>query len=96
MNPHLEAVKEVGIGRIAADIWPEQGATKEHTPRGSVTEEQRSSGQISAQPEGREENRASGRVAHSLKPHAGIRLVRALPDAPFSSRAIYPYFFHSF
>jgi hypothetical protein len=91
-----EAVKKVGIGCIAAEFWPGQGATKEHTPRGSVTEEPRSSGQNSAQPEGREENRASGGVALSLKPHAGIRLVRALPSALFSSRAAYPYFFHSF
>jgi hypothetical protein len=37
-----------------------------------------------------------GRVALSLKPHAGIRLARALPSALFSSRATYPYFFHSF
>ena len=92
MPQALEAVKEVGIGRIAADFWPEQGVTKAHTRDGSATEEQRGSGQKSAQPEGREENRASGGVAR-LK---GIRLARALPAALFSSRATCPYFYHSY
>ena len=57
--------------RVADDFWPEQGATKEHTRHGSVTEEQRRSGQKAAQPFGRKRFGASGCVARSLQIHEG-------------------------
>src|SRR5206468_5515120 len=68
--------------RVAADFWPGQGATKEHTLHGSMTEEQRRPGQKAAQPFGRKQFGASGCVAHSLQVAADMRLPRALPSAP--------------
>ena len=64
------------------DFWAVQGATREHTPRGSVTEEQRSTAQKAAQPSGRGQIGPSGGVARSLQPHAGMRVARALPYGP--------------
>ncbi len=59
------------MARVDDDFWPEQGATKEHTLDGSVTEEQRRSGQKAAQPFGRKQFGASGCVARSLQVHEG-------------------------
>jgi len=64
------------------DFWAVQGATREHTPRGSVTEEQRSTAQKAAQPFGRGHLGPSGGVASSLQPAAGMRVARALPYDP--------------
>lgn len=68
--------------RVAADFWPEQGATKEHTVYGPVTEEQRRSGRKAARPFGRKQFEASSSVAHSLQIHEGY--------APRSRLAIRP------
>src|SRR5437762_7553423 len=70
------------MARVDDDFSPEQGATKEHTLDGSVTEEQRRSGQKAAQPFGRKQFGASGCVARSLQVHEGY--------APRSRLAIRP------
>ena len=76
--------------RVTADFWPEQGATKAHTLGGSVSKEQRRSGEKAAQPFGREQFGASGCVARSLQVAMNMRLARALPSAPNCSRAGHP------
>ena len=50
------------------DFWAVQGATREHTPRGSVTQEQRSTAQKAAQPSGRGHLGPSGGVARARPP----------------------------
>ena len=78
-------MKYWGMSRCV-DFWAVQGATREHTPRGSVTEDQRSTAQKAAQPSGPRRRKGnavvagrasrgqlgpSGGVTHSLQPHKG-------------------------
>ena len=73
---------------LLIDFSSEQGATKEHTLSGSVTEEQRRSGEKATQPGGREHFEASGGVAHSLQVAKDMRVARAWPSASNCSRAV--------
>jgi hypothetical protein len=57
---------------------------------GSVTEEQRRSGQKAAQRFGRKQFEASGCVARSFQVAMDMRLARALPSAPTCFRADHP------
>jgi hypothetical protein len=72
------------------DFWAVQGATREHIPRGSATEEQRSTAQKAAQPSGLGHLGPSGGVARSLQTLKGMRVARALPYGPRWPRATYP------
>ena len=70
-------MKYWGMSRCV-DFWAVQGATREHTPRGSVPEEQRRTARKAAQP--------SGRV--HLGPSGGV--ARSLPYGPSWPRATHP------
>ena len=62
-------------------------------PQRSRPSEQRRPAPKATQPSGREAEGASGRVARSLQPAAGMRLARSLPSAPSAStRAPFQYF----
>ncbi len=54
-------------------------------PQRSRPSEQRRPAPKAKQPSGREPEGASGRVAPSLQPAAGMRLTRSLPSAPSGS-----------
>jgi hypothetical protein len=62
---------------------------------GSVTEEQRRSGQKAAEPFGRKRFEASGCVARSFQVATDLRLARALPSTPTCFRAGPSQYFNS-
>ena len=100
-------LKYRGMSRCV-DFWAVQGATREHTRNGSVTEEQRSTAQKAAQPSGRGHLGPSGGVAparppssprsplpppRSLQPHEGAARRSRLAIWPkLASRDIPQYF----